>query len=414
MKGIFVIIDGLGDLPCKMLGDKTPLEAAKTPNMDFFATRGELGVMYPVSKGFVPESDEALLSIFGNNKIFGCRGQLEALGADLDLKKEFLALRANFATISEDGTMLVDRRAGRTLIDKEAEELVGAINKNVKLPCSFLFKKTLHHRGVLVLEGGFSESVLGNDLTYSQGKMSNLEKVHSCRALDEDEASVYTVNILNEFIEKASQVLKVHPVNLERRKKGLMPANFLLLRGAGLKTPKLNLYRNWMACSYVPLVNGFAKASGMKLFSFNYPALKTVDSYGNLMEGLSIACKNAVKEIKNNYKKVNYAYVHFKETDLPGHDNKPFEKLAMIELLDKEFFSFLRDFCPQNNIRLVVTADHSTPCRFKSHSADPVPVLFYNDGLIREKKFSESSCAKGNLGEILGKDLFKKVDFVRD
>ena len=121
MKGILIVIDGLGDLPVKQLNDKTPLESAEMPNLDFLATRGEMGIMYPVKPGFIPESDEAIISIFGNNQINSTRGQLEARGSDLKLTRGDLAFRANFATIDslENGN-IIDRRAGRTLTTEEA------------------------------------------------------------------------------------------------------------------------------------------------------------------------------------------------------------------------------------------------------------------------------------------------------
>lgn len=99
MKGILVIVDGMGDFPNKQLEEKTPLEAAYMPNLDFLATRGEMGYLYPVKPGFIPESDESIISLFGNDLIFGTRGQLEAIGADLNLTRGDLALRANFAAI---------------------------------------------------------------------------------------------------------------------------------------------------------------------------------------------------------------------------------------------------------------------------------------------------------------------------
>src|SRR3989344_2507170 len=113
MKGVLVVLDGLGDLPHSALGEKTPLEAAVTPNMDFLASRGEMGFMYPVKPGFIPESDEGTLSLFGNNLGNSSRGQLEARGVDLKLVRGDLAFRTNFATIDsfEKGNVL-DRRAG--------------------------------------------------------------------------------------------------------------------------------------------------------------------------------------------------------------------------------------------------------------------------------------------------------------
>ena len=116
MKGIMVVLDGMGDLPASLLEGKTPLEAANMPNLDFLATRGEMGVMDPVRPGFVAESDEALVSIFGNDLIDSTRGQLEARGTNLKLTRGDLAFRVNFATIDslKQGN-IIDRRAGRTL-----------------------------------------------------------------------------------------------------------------------------------------------------------------------------------------------------------------------------------------------------------------------------------------------------------
>jgi 2,3-bisphosphoglycerate-independent phosphoglycerate mutase len=411
MKGILVIIDGMGDLPHKLLGDKTPLEAANIPNMNFFATRGELGYMYPVKPGFVPESDEAIISIFGNDLISSTRGRLEALGAGLNLTRGDLAFRVNFATVDENMNIL-DRRAGRTLTTDEAENLARAINK-IKLPVDFVFETTIQHRAALVFRGGFSDEILPNDRTYMQGKLRGESKVIGCRPIEDDENAMYSVNIVNEFLRKAYEVLKNHPVNLSREKKGLLPANYLLVRGAGIEEPRLKQYKKWLSPSYMPLEIGFSRASGMHLVSFNYPPLKKIDSYENLWAGLKKACKFSEKVIKKEYEKFDYAYVHLKETDLPGHDNKPIEKKEMIEYIDKTFFKFLKKFAPPKGIKIVVTADHSTPCKLKDHSADPVPVLFYNNSIPREKNFCEKECRKGVLGKILGKELFKVVGFNR-
>ncbi len=411
MKGILVVIDGMGDLPNKQLGDKTPLEAAETPNMDFLATRGEMGYMYPVKPTFVPESDDAIVSIFGNKQLSSTRGQLEARGAYLKLTRGDLALRANFATIDSIGRgNIVDRRAGRTLTTAEAQLLSKEISK-IKLPCEFIFEPTIQHRAVLVLKGGFSDSITGNDSTYSEGKAKFIDKIGFSVPTDEEENSQYTANIVNEFVEKAHEVLEKHPVNIARKKRGLLPANYILLRGAGIEIPKLKQYSRWMSVAYMPLEIGFSKLCGMDVNSFVYPKLKGLDAYKNLWDGLKEACSFSIKMLKKNHKKYNYAYIHIKETDLPGHDNKPFEKKEMIEYIDKTLFNFIRKFAPPNQIKVVVTADHSTPCKLKSHTADPVPVLFYNGSIPKEKVFSEKTARLGSLGRIMGIDLLKKVGF---
>ena len=433
MKGIFVLLDGMGDLPSREFDGKTPLEAADMPNLDFLATRGEMGLMHPVKPGFIPESDEAIVSIFGNAQYSSTRGQLEAHGSGINLVRGDLAFRVNFATIDslEKGNV-IDRRAGRTLTTSKAEQLAKAINK-IKMPCDFVFKATNQHRASLVFRGGFSDNISENDANYFQGKSKITEKVSLIRPLDEEENSQYTANVVNEFLEKAYEVLNKHPVNQERRKKGLLPANYLLVRGPGIETPKLKIYKKWLSVAYMPLEIGFSKLCGMKVFSFDYPALKDFDVYENLHKGLEKACSFSIRVLKKQRKNFDYAYVHIKETDLPGHDNKPFEKKTMLEHIDKTLFKFLRKFAPPNGIHVVVTADHSTPCKLKKHSADPVPVLFYNGSIpkiqkkrklifskdsqekteIKGKKFSEREARKGSLGLMQGYEMLKKVGFVK-
>jgi len=416
MKGILILIDGLGDLPCVLLNNKTPLESARTPNLDELAKKSKLGYMYPIKEKVVPESDSAILSLFGCDFCMGYRGILEALGAGVEAKHGDLAIRTNFATIDNmDNKQIIDRRAGRNLTTKEAIILAREINKKVKLnSCKFIFKATAQHRGVLVLKGGFSDNITNTDPAYhSQGKAKLSDKFKFSEPLDEEEISHFTANVVNEFIEKSHKILNEHPVNKERIKKGLLPANILLTRDASVDLPKLKKFNKWASMCYMPLEIGISKALGMKNFSFNYPDLKDYDVYENLNYALKIACKYAIKVLRKQYKKYDYLYIHFKEIDVPGHDNKPLEKKAMIEILDKFFFSYLLKFIKKLKIKVLVTADHSTPCRIKGHSDDPVPVLYYNgnEEIATEQKFNESDAKKGELGKIYGKDLLKRIGF---
>lgn len=417
MKGILIILDGAADLPLEKLGNKTPLEVAKMPNLDFLASRSKLGYMYSVKQGFIPESDEAIVSIFGNDLISSTRGQLEARGLGIKPTRGDLVLRANFATIeSLDTGIILDRRAGRTLSTYEAKILEKTINKEVKLPCNFLFKVGIGHRAVLILKGGFSDNISGNDTSiYVQGKTILSDKISRCKPLDDEDNSLYSANIVNEFLEKAYNLLKDHPINIERKKKGLLPANFILLRGPGIESPKLKYYKKWVSAAYMPLEIGFSKVSGMKTFNFKYPELRNIDVYANLYEGLKKACKFSFWVLKKNLKKSDYLYIHIKETDIPGHDNKPFEKIQMLELIDKLLFSRLNQVIFPNHLRVLISCDHSTPCKNKAHSADPVPVLYYNGNYseIKSQKFSEKDSKKGELGNIdTGKELFKKTNFL--
>lgn len=421
MKGILVVIDGMADLPINQFAEKTPLEAANKPNLDYLASLGELGYVYTINENFVPESDGAILSLLGNNPQLSTRGELEAIGAGIELQRGDLALRINFATIDNlESENIIDRRAGRTLTTKEAVILAKAINSNVKLPCKFIFKPTVQHRGVLVLKGGFSDNITNTDPAYRvKGKFELRDKLKFSEPLDEDDNTKYTANLVNGFIEQSYKILDNHPINQNRRKRGLMPANIILTRDAGTESPIVSKLTNWCNVAYMPLEIGIAKVLGMGIFSFRYPNLRNYDVYRNLYDGLNAAINFSIKVLKSQHKKYDYAYIHLKETDVPGHDNKPYEKKAMIELIDKRFFSFIRNFCEKNKIRLAVTADHATPCRLRSHSSDPVPLLVFGNFANTahkqqsQQKFSERDAAKGSLGKIYGKNLLKTIGFAK-
>ncbi len=411
MEGVLIILDGLGDRDCKKLNGKTPLEAAKTPNMDYLASKGELGVLYTVKKKFVPESDEAVVSILGNDPFENARGQLEAFGAGIKLERGDLALRTNFGSVTGLDGEVEDRRAGRTLTSKEAKILGKAINKNINLSIKFIFKPTIHHRGVLVFKGGFSDNISDTDPSYTdKGKFKKSLKLRFSKPLDEnDENDKYTANMLNEFMEQSFKVLDKHEVNKERIKKGLLPANIIFARGGGTELPKIRELKNWGAVVYMPVEIGIALCAKMDIFKFDYPDMKNLDVYKNLYDGLNKAINFSIKVLKKEKKNYEHFYIHFKETDLPGHDNKPLEKKNMLEVLDKKFFSFIRKYAEKEKIKVIVTGDHSTPCELKSHSDDPVPFLLCDWHGRNEKKFSEKSCKKGKLGELFGKDVLRLV-----
>ena len=154
-KILYVVLDGLGDLPIKELGDKTPLEAALTPNMDKLAQKGKTGIVYPVAKGIAPESDVAVICLLGYDahKYYTGRGPLESYAEGLEIHDGDLALRVNFATVDKDGKTILDRRVGRNLATEEAKELAQEINSKVILSSgTFEFRSTIGHRGFWLFE----------------------------------------------------------------------------------------------------------------------------------------------------------------------------------------------------------------------------------------------------------------------
>lgn len=408
MKKILIILDGASDLPIKVFDNKTPLEAAKTPNLTWFSKNSKLGYMYPINEKTTPGSDNSIISIFGNNPKECKRGVYEAVGLGIKLKRGDLALRTNLGTIDNlKNKKVIDRRAGRTLISKEAKILAEDINKKIKLLCKFEFKSGIQHRGALVLRGGFSDNISNTDPEWNNS--NNKEHFKFSEPLDDDNLSEYTSSLLNNFLTQSFNLLNEHKINKERIKKGLLPANFFFTRGGGDEIPKLKQYKTWMSINSMPLEIGISELSEMKVFSFKYPELKNIDSYANLYYGLNKSIKFAIKTLKKQHKYYSGAYIQFKETDVPGHDNKPNEKKNMIEILDKKFFSFLKKFAEKNNIKIVITCDHSTPCKMKMHSPHPVPVLVFGEGSDGSTKFCEREAKKGSLGKIYGKDFMIKT-----
>lgn len=411
MKGVLVVLDGLGDLPHTRLEGKTPLEAANKPFLDEIAGNSKIGYMYPINEKYIPESDKALLHILGREKTIVSRGQLEAIGAGIELNNGDLALRANFGTITDlEEKKIVDRRAGRTLIKKEALILADAINKGVKLEHPFIFKPTVQHRGVLVLRGSFSDCISNTDSAYSKSDKHAGEFMNYAEPLDESDLAEYTAGQVNSFVKQSYEILQKHKINQKRKLRGELAANIILMRGPGSTSLKVDKFKSWASVSYMPLEIGIAKTFGMQVFSFDYNLknYKTYDFFKNLLKK---AAKFSIKIIKKNSKKFDYFYIHLKETDLPGHDNLPLEKKEMIEILDRYFFYYLLKMVKKAKFKVIVTGDHATPCIKSSHSADPVPFLVLDEYKETKKvNFCEKTAMQGE--KIYGRELLNKAGFV--
>ncbi len=419
LKLIYVVIDGMGDLPIKEFGNKTPLEEAETPNMDSLVERGKTGLMYPVKKGIAPESDVAVLSILGYNpfKYKARRGPLEAYGADLTIADGDLALRCNFATLGE-GRKIVDRRAGRDITTEEATKLSEAINKNVKLeshPADFEFKNTTIHRAVLIIRSEItplSGEITNTDPAYIRVEGLGVARpevrmiLDDCKPLDETKEAKISARLVNEFVRNSHTVLEDHEMNKKRVKEGKLSVNLILTRDAGSSLPKLfkidNKYDVSFAClADMPIERGIAKAANLKLIDLAPPT-------GNMRKDYTLR----VKTLLDHLPSFDCFYIHIKGPDEPGHDGKPHLKKQLIAGVDEFFFGKL---LPEINLEssiICVTADHSTPCRLRTHSDDPVPLLITGNKIESDdvKRFSEKDCKRGSLGILeQGTELMPKL-----
>ena len=371
-KIVMLVADGLGGLPIEP-GGGTELETARTPNLDALAAEGTVGLSTPVAPGIAPGSGPGHLGLFGFDPIENDigRGVLEALGIGVEVGPDDVAIRGNFCTIDADGKV-TDRRAGR-IPTEICVKLVDKLRAGVKVDgVETLIEPVREYRLVVRFRGkGLGEDVADTD-PLSTG-------LHTLEPKATDPGSERTAAIAAEFLRQAKDVLK-----------GESPANFLMLRGFA-KFPKIATMEEAYglkaaAIAVYPMYRGLAKLVGMTVVE----------------PGKTLA--DQIEATRENWDKFDFFFLHYKYTDSTGEDGDFAQKVAMIEALDAEMPK-LKALKPDV---LIVTGDHSTPSRMKSHSFHPVPTLLWAPATVRPdfvSTFGERPCIHGGLGQFLAKDL---------
>jgi 2,3-bisphosphoglycerate-independent phosphoglycerate mutase len=390
-----MIIDGMADRPLKDLGYKTPLEAARTPNMDKLAEIGINGIMDPISPGIRAGSDTSHISILGYNpyEVYTGRGPFEAAGIGLEVIAGDIAFRCNFSTQDENG-IITDRRAGR--IREGTEEIAKSIN-SLKLDefedIEVIFKESTGHRAVLVLRGiGLSDKVSDADPKH-EGKPPK-EVV----ALDDSPEAAKTAKLLNKFVETSYEILKNHPVNLKRIEEGKNPANVVLPRGVGAvpNVPPFNeKYGLKAACiAETGLIKGIGKIAGMDLIDVE-------GATGGIDTDLESITESIIDTAKGD--DYDFILINVDGADEAGHDGQMEEKVNFIEKVD----SVIGEVMKIDDIYFILTADHSTPISVMDHTGDPVPIVIKGPEVRVDaiNKFSERATISGGLCRIRGSDV---------
>ncbi len=362
-KIILLVMDGLGGLP---VNGKTELETASRPNLDETARRGVCGLTDPVYPGITPGSGPAHLALFGYDPLryqLG-RGILEAMGSGVEVGREDLVARGNFATL-RDG-IVVDRRAGR-ISTEENQKLCEFINRELREISGI--KVSLYpgkeHRFVLKLSGpGLSDALTDAD-PQKEGKPPVPAKPLSPEA-------EFTSEVVNKFLEELKELLASQP-----------KANFALIRGFSRFPSNLpsmgDLYKiKPAAIASYPMYRGLTRLLGMEVLEVGP---ETEDIF-NVLE--------------KNYERFNFFYLHYKKTDSAGEDGRFEDKVKAIEEIDR-FIPRLWQLKPDV---LVITSDHSTPSVLKSHSWHPNPFVLVSDRAPADEvtRFTEKDCARGSLG----------------
>lgn len=365
MKYITILGDGMSDEPIEMLGGLTPLAYAKTPMMDELAAMGEIGIAHTIPEGMKPGSDTANLSVLGYypRDYYTGRSPLEALSIGVDMKDTDVALRCNVVTLSdEEGIAYADR----TIIDHSAGEISTE-------ECAVLLE---------VLREAFENEVyklyLGTGyrhlLIWDKGEVVNLEQPHD--HLDQVIGEFLPQDkILRDMMEKSFDLLDKHPINIARAEKGLNKANSCWFWGAGTR-PALDSFtdktgKKGAMISAVDLLKGIAVGASMQVIEVEGADASLHTNY----EGKAAAAVKTLIEDGNDF-----VYVHVESPDEMGHQGNVADKVTAIEYLDQRV---IRPIIEQmrasgEEFRVLITPDHPTPIRIRTHTSEPVPFLIYD------------------------------------
>jgi 2,3-bisphosphoglycerate-independent phosphoglycerate mutase len=413
------LLDGVGDLPHPDLAGKTPLEAATTRNMDVLAKNGSMGQVISVGKGIAPESDIAVFNMLGykfQHSDYVGRGVIEAIGIGVDFKDGDLALRGNFATLDNEGK-IIDRRAGRKIEREDTEKISKEIEKKIRFSnpnASVVVAPTVDHRVIVRLRDSkpLSSEISNTDPAYARvdgmgiaKAVSDFMKIEKCIPLEQTEDAASAAILVNEFTEQSLEIMKKSDVNKQRSQKNKKLLNSILLRDAGNKYPNVKPINDLHSMNFscivdMPVEVGISNILKMK--TFNAGGLTDYE------EKASVAAQATETE--------NAIYVHLKGPDDFGHDGDAIGKMKNIEEIDKRFFGTLLDHIDVSKIAVMISADHSTPCIYKGHSDDPVPLLISGDMIANDdaQRFTEAEAKKGAIGLIEGAQVVKTaIDFFK-
>jgi 2,3-bisphosphoglycerate-independent phosphoglycerate mutase len=379
LKYALVVGDGMSDRPVPELEGKTPLEAAKKPNMDWLASKGQVGMVRSCPEGYTPGTEICMMSLMGYDpkKYFPGRGPLEALGRGLKLKKTEVAFRCNLVTVK--GNDLADYSAGH-ITDEEARELIKMLDKRLGGE-EIAFHAGVSYRHLMVWKQGQQEvkSTAPHDIV-GQPFVEHLPK-------GKGEAK------LKQLIEDSRLLLEGHEINRARRAKGLNPANMIWLWSPG-RLPTVPTFMDKFGVSgsvisAVDVVRGIGVLAGLGI-------VKVQGATGYFDTNYQGKGEAAVKALKTG----DIVFVHVEAPDEAGHQGLVGEKIKAIELMDEHILGRILAARPKlGEMNILVLPDHPTPLSVRTHVADPVPFVLYRDGKRGSgtASFSEESAQASSL-----------------
>ena len=362
MKYVIVLGDGMADLPMECLGGKTPLEVANKPNIDKLARCAEVGIVRTVPEGMKPGSDIANLSVLGYDprKYYSGRSPLEAVSIGVDFDTTDVTFRTNLVTLSDESSYcdkkMLDYSAGEISTD-EARVLINAVQKALGDDC-WSFHAGISYRHCLLLKNGDT----GADLTPPHDIYGKVVGEYLPKGTNGE--------ILRGFMEKSYDILKDHPINLDRKKRGLKPANSIWFWGEGRK-PNLPNFKektglSGAMISAVDLLKGIAMVAGME--SIDVPG-----TTGNIDTNYLGKAQYALDALTRH----DFVYIHVEAPDECGHRGEAENKVKAIEDIDRLIVKTLLEGLAGEDFTMAILPDHPTPVSIRTHSSTPVPYIIY-------------------------------------
>jgi 2,3-bisphosphoglycerate-independent phosphoglycerate mutase len=393
MKYIVMIMDGAADLPVEELANKTPLQVAQKPNIDYLAKIGCSGVLKTIPDNFITDSGVANLSILGYNpkEVYTGRGVLEAYANGIELKENEIAFRCNLITVEEGK---IKSYSAGYISKEESNELIDFLNLklgNEKVK----FYKGLGFKNILIIKNDFSEEIK----CYPPHDYYGYE-IEKIMIEGKTEKGKKTAEFLNTLIIESNKYLESHPVNLKREKEGKEKANYIWPWSPGRKPQFEKFYEKFKirgaVISAVDLIKGIGKMIGFEVI--NVPGATGL--WNTNYEGKA---EYAIEALK----KFDFVYVHVEGIDEAGHEGNLELKIKCIEDFDRRLVRIILENIDLKTISISILPDHYTPVKLKSHKEGYVPFLIYSPENKPDEveKFDEESCKKGRYGKIEGDEF---------
>lgn len=396
MKYVIVLADGCADRPLEVLGGKTPLEASKTPNMDFFAENGSLYFVKTVPDGLKPGSDVANLSVMGYDPhlYYTGRSPLEAASIGVELKENQTAFRANTVTLSgeenyEDKTM-ADYSAGE-ISTEESSQLLKAVEAELG-GGDIHFYPGVSYRHLFVWDDAPESFKLTPPHDISDKKIKDYLPSDP-RILD--------------LMKKSEKILINHPVNQKRIAEGKNPATSLWIWGEG-KKPALSEFETLYGVkgavvSAVDLIKGIGILAGMK-------SIDVEGATGNINTNFDGKAKAAADALLNEG--YDLVYVHLEAPDECGHQGDAEGKTRSLELIDEKIIGYIKSRLDESgeDYKFMVLPDHPTPVSIKTHSGESIPCVMYKKGESNKTGniYTEACAEKNGAVRTVGHELMKE------